>query len=117
MYQFNNATSIETYKNNKKYIRFEYVPNTAAGAEHTRAYVISHGWKYFLSAINERDYFLSCDDYSVWFTMEGDKITVNKAHYKNRTEQAARSLKKYAMVLSMAASCIKYDNIVSYCRA
>ena len=106
MYQFNNATSIETYKNNKKYIRFEYVPNTAAGAEHTRAYVISHGWKYFLSAINERDYFL-----------EGDKITVNKAHYKNRTEQAARSLKKYAMVLSMAASCIKYDNIVSYCRA
>lgn len=123
MLTFTNTTTKETYQNNKKYMRFESVPNTAAGYERCRCYIYSHGSKYFLSAENEKDYFLwysddngEKDSFHVRFTVDGDTITINNASYKQRYEKANKFLKKYMMVVAMAHSCIKYDRIVEYIR-
>lgn len=123
MITFTNSTTKETYQNNKKYITFESVPNTAAGYERCRTYIISHGTRYFLSANTEKDYYMNFEDksaandsFSVWFSIDGDKVTIHKAIYRNRIETADRYLKKYMMVLSLAHSCIKYDKIVEYIR-
>ena len=123
MLTFTNTTTKETYQNNKKYMEFRNVPNTAAGYERCRTFIISHGTWYMLSANTEKDYFLCFHDespanesFSVWFSVDGDKITIDKACHKKRVESASRYLKKYMMVVAMAHSCIKYDRIVEYIR-
>lgn len=123
MLTFTNSTSKETYQNNKTSMEFRNVPNTAAGYERCRTFIISHGTWYMLSANNEKDYYLCHDDqsaanesFSVWFSVDGDKITINKAFFRGRVESSNRYLKKYMMVVAMAHSCIKYDKIVEYIR-
>ena len=118
MLTYTNSTSKETYQNNKKYMEFRSVPNTAVGCERCRTYIISHGSRYMLSAITEKDYYLCHNDdkesFSVWFSVDGDKITIDRAFFKGRVESADRYLKKYMMVVAMAHSCIKYDRLVEY---
>lgn len=122
MYEVINITSAKEYEAQKQNFRFESVPNTAAGYDCCRKYIIDtrFGHKYFLSAITEKDFFLSNekDGFSVWFSVDGNKITIDRAWNKNahREEKAARNLKKYAMLMCLAHSCIKYDRIVEYTR-
>lgn len=123
MLTYTNSTSKDTYQNNKKYMRFENVPNTAAGYERCRCYIYSHGTKYFLSAESGNDFFLwfndesaANDSFSVRFHVDGDEITIKDATYRGRGERANKYLKKYMMVVAMAHSCIKYDRIVEYIR-
>lgn len=121
MLTFRNVTKYETYKNNKAHgnISFEFVPNTAAGYERTRCYIKSLGWKYFLAALNENEYFMSlCDDpynvFTVNFRADGDQVTIQKASNKGRRESADKYLKKYANLVCMLHNCIKFDKVVEY---
>ena len=122
MYKVVNITSAKGYEDQKKFLRFESVPNTAVGFDCCRKYIVDtrFGHKWFLSAITEKTYFLQNekDGFSVWFSVDGDEITIDRAwnYNKQREEKADRYLKKYAMLMCMAHSCIKYDGIVQYTR-
>lgn len=118
MLDFTNVTTPEAYREAKKYIRFDFVPNTAPGYERSRCYVTAHGHKYFLSANTEKDYYLSFDGaynkFSIFFQINGDQITIKKAHFNGRTEKADKYLNKYTALLAMIHSCIKYDKVIEY---
>lgn len=120
MITFNNITGLETYAKAKKQrgITFEYVPNTAAGYEKTRCYINSSGYKYFVSAMNEKDYFVSCEDkynsFSVWFSLDLTQVTIKKANYQGRHEKSDKYLKKYMDILTTITSCIIFDRVAVY---
>ena len=120
MYSFENVTTAYQYQLGKRsnYVSFEDVPNTAQGYESCCKYVNANGFRYFLSANNEKDYFLMCDErgtrWAVWFTVDGDTITVIKSTYNGRSEKNAKYHKKYASILALIHSCIKYDGVVKY---
>lgn len=122
MYKVINITSAKEYESQKAVLRFESVPNTAVGFDCCRKYIIDtrFGHKYFLSAINEKDYFLQNekDGWSVWFSVDGNDVIITRAwNYRTqREERADRYMKKYALVCVMAHSCIKYDGLVKYTR-
>lgn len=114
---FTNITTLDQYKSAKEHIQFEHVPNTAAGHENSRKYITFHNHKYFVTALNERDYYISHDGnnaFSLWFWTDGDRIIIEAAKKNGRTEHAEKYLKKYAAVLAMVHSCIKYDRIINY---
>lgn len=117
MLRFTNVTPFEAYKEAKKNIRFDFVPNTAAGYERSRCYITSHFHKYFVSANTEKDFFLlyeGNDKFSIFFQIDGDDITIKEAGYNGRKETADKYLKKYMQLLSMIHSCIKYDKVIEY---
>ena len=122
-FTFENVTTKEVYTNGKQAgnFHFENVPNTAAGYERTRCYItVNNIHKYFLSANTEKDYFLmyegGANKLTVYFEAEGDMITIKKASDNGRTFTAGKYLKKYAALLAMIHSCIKYDKIIEYIR-
>lgn len=118
MYEIINATTASRYGEQKKVLRFESVPNTAVGYDSCRKNIVDtrYGNMWFLSANSEKRFFVNNekDDFSLWFFVDGDKITIERAVYHGRTEESARLLKKYAMVVCMMHSCIKYDQVVQY---
>ena len=122
MFEVTNITSVENYQAAKDNFRVENVPNTAAGFDCCRKYIVDkhYGHKYFLSAITEKDFFLQNekDGFSVWFSCDGNKIRIDRAWNYNtqREERAARYLKKYAQLMCLVHSFIKYDSIVEYTR-
>lgn len=117
MVKFENVTTLDVYAKAKENgrISFEYVPNTAAGCEKRRCFINSWGHKYFVTANTEIDYFASCENcgnsFAVYFRIEGDTISIKEAHYKGRKERSDKLLNKYRQVLTMIASCIKYDRV------
>ena len=120
MFAFTNTTTKDRYINAKKKqnISFEYVPNTAVGYEDSRKYINANGFKYFITANTERDYFLHLNDgienLSIDFEIDGDRVTIHKASYQGRNEKADRYLKKYMQLLTLIHSVLKYDKIITY---
>ena len=120
MFTFTNVTTRDRYIEAKKNqgISFEYVPNTATGYEDCRKYINANGFKYFLSANTEKNYFLSmedaCEKLSIFFQVDGDKVTIERASYQGRSEKADRYLKKYVQLLTLIHSVLKYDRIITF---
>ena len=100
-------------------VSYEEVPNTARGYEKNCAYIVDglYNHKYFLSANSERDYYINCEEcggWSVWYSVDGDNITIEHATQGGRHYSAPRMLKKYAAVVRFCAAAVKYDGAVKY---
>lgn len=102
--------------------RTEPVPNTAAGYEKTRCYLITdYNHKYFVSAIDERHYFFEYrpeytypEPFAVWFTLDGDTFTIIQAVTNGRTYKAERLLQRFVPITHFIALAIIKDNIVEW---
>ncbi len=122
MYSFINTTTKDLYDHFKKIqnVSFEYVPNTATGFEESRKYINANGYKYFLSALTEKDYFLMLEskikDLCMFFEVDGDRVTIKTATHQGRKEKSDRYLKKYMQLLTLIHSVLKYDGIITFKR-
>lgn len=120
--EFTNMTTLEQY-NKIKFsdyapIKFAYRDNIATGYADSTKIVKWGEHEYIVSANTEKHFIVShntCNDvFSVWFSVDGDTINIERAHRAGREEKADKYLKKYIPVLTLIHSVMKYDRIIKY---